>query len=136
MKIVAKDVEEMEDGKTYRKRVAGEREGRLLEKKLHGKIPGEIKEVGTERNWQWLKSGFVSKSVEGFICAAQEQALRKRWLKAKIEKEDISKKCRICGKQMDTIVHLVAGCKVLAREEYNRRHDKVGLKVYWEVFRK
>ena len=72
MKIVAKDVEEMEDGKTYKKRIAGEREDRLLEKELHGKILGEMKEVGTERNWQWLKSGFVSKSVEGFICAAQE----------------------------------------------------------------
>ena len=51
MKIVAKDVEEMEDGKTYRKRVAGEREDRLSEKKLHGKILGEMKEVATERNW-------------------------------------------------------------------------------------
>ena len=82
-----------------------------------------MKEVGTERNWQWLKSGFVSKSVEGFICAAQEQALKIRWLRAKIEKEDISEKCRICGKQMETIVHLVAGCEVLTKEGYKRMHD-------------
>ena len=75
---VAKDVEEMEDGKTNMKRVAGERKDRLLEKNLYGKILGEMKEVGTERNWKWLKSGFVSKSVEGFICTAQEQALRTR----------------------------------------------------------
>ena len=72
MKIVAKDVEEMEDSKTYRKRVEGEREDHLSEKKLRVKILGEMKEVVTERNWQWLKSGFMSKSMEGFICAAQE----------------------------------------------------------------
>ena len=90
-----------------------------------------MKEVGTERNWQWFKSGFVSKSVEQFICAAQEQALRTRWLRAIIEKEDISEKCRICGKQMGTIVNLVGGCEVLAEEGYERRHGRVGLKVYW-----
>ena len=56
MNIVAKDIEEMEDSKTYRKRVAGEREDCLLEKKLHGKILSEMKEEGTERNWHWLKS--------------------------------------------------------------------------------
>ena len=108
----------------------------MSEKKLHGKTLGEMKEVGSERNWQWLKSGFVSKSMEEFICAAQEQALRTRWLRAKIEIKDISEKCRICGKQMETIVHLVAGCEVLAKEGYKRRHDRVGLKVYWEVRRK
>ena len=78
MKIVAKDVEKMEDGKTYRKIVPVEREDRLSAKKLYGKILGEMKEVGTGRNWQWLKSGFVLKSVKWFICAAQEQTLRTR----------------------------------------------------------
>ena len=58
----------------------------------------------------------MSQSGEGFICGAQEQALSTRWLRAKIEKEDVSEKCRICGKQMETIVHLVAGCEVLAKE--------------------
>ena len=136
MKIVAKDVEEMKDGRTYRKRVVGEREDRVLAKKLDGKILDEMKEVGIERNWQCLKSGFVSKSVNRFICAAQEQTLRTRWLRINIEKENMNEKRRICGKQMETIVHLVAGCEVLAKEGYKRRHDRVGLKVYWEVCRK
>ena len=78
MEIVARDVEEMEDAKTYRKRAAGEREDCLSEKKLHGKILGDMKEVGTERNWRWFKSEFVSKSMEEFICAVQEQVLRTR----------------------------------------------------------
>ena len=33
-------------------------------------------------------------------------------------------------------MHLVAGCEVLAKEGYKRRHDRVGLKVYWELRRK
>ena len=75
----------------------------------------------------------MSKSVEGFICVTQEQAFRTRWLRAKIEKEDISEKCRICDKQMEAIVHLIAGCEVLAKEGHKRRYDRVGLKVYWEI---
>ena len=70
------------------------------------------------------------------MCDPGTQALRTRWLRAKIAKEDMSAKCRICGKQMETIVHLVAGCEVLTKERYKRRHDRVGLKVYWEVCRK
>ena len=57
-------------------------------------------------------------------------------MRAKIEKEDISKKCRICGKQMETIMHLVASCEVLAKEGYKRRYERVGLKVCLEVCRK
>ena len=33
-------------------------------------------------------------------------------------------------------MHPVAGCEVLAKEGYKRRHDRVGLKAYWEVCRK
>ena len=33
-------------------------------------------------------------------------------------------------------MHLVAGCEVLAKGAYKRRHDKVGLRVYWELCRK
>ena len=33
-------------------------------------------------------------------------------------------------------MHLVAGCEVLAKEGYKRRHDRVELKVYYEVCRK
>ena len=57
-------------------------------------------------------------------------------MRAKIEKEDISEKCRICSKKIEIIMHLVAGCEVLAKEGYKRRHGRVGLKVYWEVCRK
>ena len=136
LEVVARQTDEMEEGSSYRKRTGEEREEWLAKKKLHGKILGEMKDLGTERNWQWIKSGLVSKSVEGFMFAAQEQALRTRWLRASIEKEDICESCRICGKQMETIVHLVAGCEVLAKGGYKRRHDKVGLRVYWEMCRK
>ena len=136
LKAVARRMEEREDGPVYKKRVQGERERRLQEKNLHGKVLKEMKQVGSNRNWQWVRRGFLSKSVEGFMFAAQEQTLRTRWKRAKIEKEDISDRCRVCGKEMETVLHLVAGCEVLSKGSYKRRHDKVGLRIYWEMCRK
>ena len=32
--------------------------------------------------------------------------------------------------------HVASACKVLAQKEYKRRHDRIGLRVYWELCRK
>ena len=136
LKAIASRIDTKENGPVYTKKIQEERLKRLGKKKLHGKVLKEMKEVGTGRNWQWVRAGFLSKSVEGFMFAAQEQTLRTRWKRAAIENEDISDRCRICGKEMETVMHLVAGCEVLSKGGYKRRHDKVGLRIYWEMCRK
>ena len=68
--------------------------------------------------------------------AAQEQALRTRWFRAKIQKEDVSPKCRLCGEGDETVRHLSAGCSKLSKGPYKRRHDKMGVRVYWELCKK
>lgn len=39
---------------------------------------GDMKEKGTEKTWHWVQGGNITKTMEGFIVAAQEQALRIR----------------------------------------------------------
>ena len=39
----------------------------------------------------------------------------------------------MCGDHPETVGHLVSACSKLAQTEYRRRHDKMGLRVYWEV---
>ena len=34
---------------------------------------------------------------------------------------------------METVGHWASGCSGLAQREYNRRHDPMGLRVYWEL---
>ena len=65
--------------------------------------------------------------------AAQEQALRTQWFRAKIQKENVSPKCRLCDGEDETVRHLSAGCSKLSKGPYKRRHDHMGLRVYWEV---
>ena len=68
-------------------------------------------DVDLDRTWQWLKGGFLTKGSEGFIMAAQEQALQTRWRKSTIEgSEEVDGLCRICGKRFETVQHIVSGC--------------------------
>lgn len=125
-----------ESGVEYKERVIRERTERVMNKEMHGKFFREVKEFACTRSCEWVKSGFVNKSTEGFLFAAQEQALHTNWLKARIGGEGVDPKCRKCGKQAETVAHLASGCGELAQLEYKKRHDRMGLRVYWELCKK
>ena len=42
----------------------------------------------------------------------------------------------MCGNSTETVRHIISGCKRLAQREYKKRHDKVALRVHWEMCRK
>jgi hypothetical protein len=136
LRTVVEGIEVEENGNDFKVRAGKERKDRLMKKQIHGRVLGDMEQIGTNDSWRWLKSGYMSKSVEGFIMAAQEQALRTRWFRAQIEKEDISPKCRLCDSEAETVRHLSAGCKKLAGGPYKRRHDRMGVRVYWELCQK
>ena len=50
----------------------------------------DVQEVAGSRSWQWIRGGYFAKSTEVFVFAAQEQALRTRFLRATVEREDVS----------------------------------------------
>ena len=136
LKVVASMLEDCETKEDYRKRRETERKDGLRGKKLHGAFLESIEEVADERTWQWLRAGYLAKSTEAFIFAAQEQALRTRFTSSKVDGEEIETHCRVCGDQIETIPHIVSGCKKLAQTRYKTRHDKMGLRVYWELCKK
>ena len=49
--------------------------------------------------WRWASKDQVKKETEGFITAAQNQALRKNSKKSFIDKQDIPPKFRLCGRE-------------------------------------
>ena len=136
LKVVGSEVEVVEGKAEYQKRVDEERAEELAGKKLHGKFFVDVAEVADGRSWQWLRAGFLAKSTEAFLFAAQEQALRTRLFRKTIEGEQGVGDCRLCGKVAESVAHLAAGCSNLAQREYRRRHDRMGLRIYWELCRK
>ena len=81
---------------------------------------------------EWI----FKKETEGLILAAQEQALRTNSIKHSIDKTSQTPLCRLCGESTETVWHIVSGCKKLAQNAYRKRHDKVALRVHWEMCRK
>ena len=130
-------VARVESAKEYKDRVERTRREALRAKPLHGSFFRSVSEVADERSWQWLSGGYLTKATEGFILAAQEQAVRTRWVRATIDGEaDLDPMCRVCGKQLETVMHLASGCGELAKKQYKVRHDGMGKRVHWELCRK
>lgn len=68
------------------------------------------------------------------ITADQDQALRTHSIKARIDKQNISLTCRLCGERKETVSHIVAEWKMLAQKHYRPwRHDKVGAVIHWQL---
>ena len=65
-----------------------------------------------------VKKGKLKKETEGLITAAQDQALRTNSIKNRIDKQQLSPACRLCGKRDETVSHIVAECKMLAQKYY------------------
>ena len=100
---------------------------------MHGKFFREVAKDATPDMYNWVVKGNVNKTTEGYIFAAQEQALPTNWLKARILGEGANPMCRKCSKKVETVTHLISSCSSLAQYHYRKRHDKMGLRVYWEL---
>ena len=131
-----KVIVEEENLQDYKKRRKEEKVKNWKEKALHGEFVQQISGVAGEESWRWLRNGFLKKETEGLILAAQDQALRTNAIKCNIDKTSETPLCRLCGESAETVRHIVSGCKKLAQREYRKRHDKVALRVHWEICRK
>ena len=102
----------------------------VLKKKLHGHFFNQIEDVAGEEKWLWLRDGSIKRETESLIMTAQEQAIRKNAIKAKIDKTQAESKCRLCGKVDETVRHIVCECPMLAQRVFKRGHEWVGRKIH------
>ena len=70
--VVTGSVSEVE----YKKKVEQERKDRLMTKPLHGRFLKGTKEdasgeaIAGPRSWEWVRSGYMTKSTEAYLFAA------------------------------------------------------------------
>ena len=93
-------------------------------------------ELNKDRTWQWLSKSDLKIGTEGLLCAAQEQAIRTKYVKHHNDKTSEPPLCRLCGEKGESVQHLVSGCEKLAQREYKRRQDNVPRKVHWDLCKK
>ena len=80
-KVIAID----EDPERYRERVANQRKEEWESKQMQGQYLRQTKEISQDGSWQWLKRGELKKETEGMLMAAQDQALRTRYIQNRID---------------------------------------------------
>ena len=120
-----KNFDEIETPKEYKEWIKRKRIEDWSGKQLHVQFKRE-KEDLCGVSWNRIRTGELKKETEGLIFAAQDQALRTNAIKAKIENQNVSSKCRMCGSHDETVQHILCSCPKLAQTEYKKRRDVVG----------
>ena len=67
-------------------------------KAMNGQHLRQTEENAAKETWQWMKRGSLKRETESLIIAAQDQALRTNYRKAKIEKV-LTYQCADCAKR-------------------------------------
>ena len=67
--------------------------------------------------------------------AAQDQALKTRYIQRAIDGTNISK-FRKCNQKNKTINHIASECPALAQNQYKKKHDTVAIAVHWNLYKK
>ena len=139
LKEVTKEenLEVQETKKEYHKQEINTRKERWQGTALHGQYLKDIEgKVDCDNTWNWLTNGELKKETEGFIMAAQDQALRTNAIKTKIDKTANDSKCRLCKEKEETVDHLVSACSKIAQTDYKDRHNKVASMLHWNLCKK
>ena len=80
----------------------------------------------------WLRKGNLETEIESILIAAQINAIRTNYVKAKINKTQQNSNFRLCGDR-DKTNHIISECSKLAQKEYKTRHEWVEKVVPWEL---
>ena len=94
-------------------------------------IPTPVKDHQLTLAWKPRK-----REIESLLIAAQNNAIRTNYIKARIDNTQQNSRCRLCGHRDETINHIIREYSKLAQKEYRTRHNWVGKVIHWEMCKK
>ena len=112
------------------------RKEKWKEKQLYGYFKRQTSEISHEKTWTRLRKGNVQREIESFPKVAQNNAIRTKYVKAKIDKMLQNSKCSLWGDRDEMTNYIISEYYKLAQKEYKTRHNWVGKIVYWELCKK
>jgi septation ring formation regulator EzrA len=104
-------------------------------KAVHGQYIRNIDRqlISEEDTFLWLTMGDLKAETESEIVAAQDQALQTKYYVTKILNTETDSKCRLCHQFDETIDHIISACPILAKEQYIKIHDRVGIQLHFNI---
>ena len=79
-----------------------------------------------EKTWMWLRKKNLKRETESLLIAAQNNAIRTNYIKARIDETQQNSKYSLCGDRDETINYIISECNNLSQKEYKIRHAGVG----------
>jgi len=123
-----------EDPKKCKSLIEDKHMAAWMGKALHGHFCKDVLPlVDLKWQWYWIEYAKYTKETEGFIFAAQEQALTTNVMKRQIFHLDTSSLCRLCRSAYETINHLISSCFFIAQSAYKVRHDRLAKFIHWKL---
>ena len=91
-------------------------------------------EINVEASHNWLITG-LSSHIEGYITSLQEQEIAtKATVKRRTKDSKIPSQCRLCGKQEETVLHVLGSCSALSSNLYiSASHDNIARVLVHEI---
>ena len=87
-------------------------------------------------NYSRMLRTILNKSWRSLLIAAQNNAIRTIYVKAKVDNSQQNSKCRLCCDRDETINHTARECRKFAQKEYKTRHKWVRKVIHWELCKK
>ena len=119
----------------YSKKVQNDRVVKWKEHKRAGKYQEELEKdyIDKEGSLHWIRNGTMGYDGERILVGAQDQGLLTNGFKkmAGISQND---RCRFCHAEVESVNHLVSGCKILMADGYyTARHNKICKYLHWKI---
>ena len=90
---------------------------------LGGRFKRLISDISHKKTWLWLRKGNLKRDTEFLLTAAQNNAIKTYYIKARIDKTQLNSRCRLRGDRDETINHIISECRKLVQKEYKTRHE-------------
>ena len=71
---------------TINERVTTTRKQKWQGKQVYGRIKRLINNISHQKTWTWLRKGNLKRETESLLIAAQDNAIRTNYIKARIDK--------------------------------------------------
>ena len=77
------------------------------------------------------QKGHLKRETKSFLIAVQNNGIRTKYVKVKIDKLQQNSKCSLYGDRDETINHIISEWNKLTQNVYKTWHDWVGTVIYW-----
>lgn len=106
-----------------------------VEKDLHGVFYRLVRDLklSTELTFSFLMSAGLKSETEGFIVACQDGVIKTNSYKRVVLKQNVIDRCRLCGHQGESLMHLLSACPAITQTRYVHRHNAALRVLYYHL---